>query len=74
MIVFLLSAFGSLLLIIFNSSLFLIPILVSISKMGVSSGLNLSYITNVSLMPTILAGTSMGILNVSARGLTALAS
>ena len=46
-IVYLVSAFGALLLLIYTENIILIPVLVSIIKMGVSAGLTNSYIANV---------------------------
>lgn len=50
-----------------------IPIFISVGKMGIAAALNMCFIANMQLIPTIFSATIFGLCNVMARLMTILA-
>ena len=71
---YLLSAAGSLLLIIFWSRIDLIPFFIIFAKFGISAALNLNFIISIQVVPTIFASSAFGIANFLARAITIMSS
>lgn len=69
------SAIGSLLLLTqFQSNdTSYIPLLIMVSRYGISASFNMVFIAFVQLTPTVLAATIFGLCNVTGRAITALA-
>ena len=71
-IMFCISIFGSILLMLFWTNLELIPVLIILAKFGISASFNMVFIASVQLIPTIVAASVFGYCNVSARLITVL--
>ena len=69
-----LSIAGGLIIILMgDSATFWMPVFVIITKLGISGGFNLVYVSTVDIFPTLFSATAMGMCNFVARVLTILA-
>ena len=62
--------FGSILLLVFWTNLDMIPYLVLLSKCGCSGSFSLAYLGSMNLIPTIFSSSLFGFSNCMARGVT----
>ena len=69
---FFISILGSILLMIYWTSLELIPIFIVLAKFGISASFNITFIASVQLIPTIIAASVFGYCNTVARTITIL--
>lgn len=69
-----LSVIGALLMVILATEyIYLVPVFLTILRIGIAGSFNLAYLANVDVFPTLFSGSAIGICNFFARICTTLA-